>query len=597
MNKNKNKKGFTLVELLAAIVILGILAIFALPMVTRMIDSSRNKMYVEDARKLIARAEYQMKASSSTIIKPDEGDCIIISMAYLQASEITTAPNGGEYNQDQSYVVIKNAGNDKYDYAAAIVEDLKKGGHKGILLTDDNRLTPTNAASIVVTVGQSDLVDIEHLSSSYIRTKIPDYVTGDVVAIYHYHEITDDSVHHVTDSTPRLEPPTYNDNGNLTAKIEITAIDDDTNLKDLKVYYSTNESNKLMNETSYGNSAKHMITIDFGASPYNYDHSTARTVKVYITVKDPEGHVAEATVSYWISANRPPDIDEHATKIEKRPSDSYNGLKANITLVATDDSDDVADLEYCVADTSDSSGATSCGSYKKYQRNFEYEFKCGGNCVRDGKPHYATVFVRDTSHETSKIVLTYVFSSNASPTLDSVTVQSVTDQYPSDQNKNVNIRVRASDDEDVNKLVVYVNDGHNYKTFNYSDDNNQNIFPYTVTGEYNGDIKDIRVYVQDADGAVSATKTVQYQLHDNHDPEISYFNVRSFGQACNKGNLCVPIETEDGTTNGALSSLVEIGIYDDLDIINDYADTQVCISTTRSYCNDASQIVPPYHSS
>ena len=70
----KNKKGFTLVELLAAIVILGILSVFALPTITRMFESSRNKMYVSDAKKLISLVEYRLKASSTTIDKPDNGN-------------------------------------------------------------------------------------------------------------------------------------------------------------------------------------------------------------------------------------------------------------------------------------------------------------------------------------------------------------------------------------------------------------------------------------------------------------------------------------------------------------------------------------------
>ena len=37
----KNNKGFTLVELLAAIVILGILSVFALPVITRTLGDSR----------------------------------------------------------------------------------------------------------------------------------------------------------------------------------------------------------------------------------------------------------------------------------------------------------------------------------------------------------------------------------------------------------------------------------------------------------------------------------------------------------------------------------------------------------------------------
>ena len=46
----KNNKGFTLVELLAALIILGILSALAMPTVINMLSSSRDKLYVTDAR-------------------------------------------------------------------------------------------------------------------------------------------------------------------------------------------------------------------------------------------------------------------------------------------------------------------------------------------------------------------------------------------------------------------------------------------------------------------------------------------------------------------------------------------------------------------
>ena len=41
MKRNINKKGFTLVELLAVIVILAVLALVAMPNVTRLMNDSR----------------------------------------------------------------------------------------------------------------------------------------------------------------------------------------------------------------------------------------------------------------------------------------------------------------------------------------------------------------------------------------------------------------------------------------------------------------------------------------------------------------------------------------------------------------------------
>ena len=96
----KNRKGFTLVELLATVVILGILIAFSTPIITGMVSNSRNKIYLSDAQKLIAEAEYKIKASSSVIEKPDPGDCIAISLVYLDSGDFDSPPNKGEYIQE-----------------------------------------------------------------------------------------------------------------------------------------------------------------------------------------------------------------------------------------------------------------------------------------------------------------------------------------------------------------------------------------------------------------------------------------------------------------------------------------------------------------
>ena len=57
-----NTKGFTLVELLAAIIIFGVISIYAIPHIVGLLDGSRKKMYVSDAQRMITQVEYKMKA-------------------------------------------------------------------------------------------------------------------------------------------------------------------------------------------------------------------------------------------------------------------------------------------------------------------------------------------------------------------------------------------------------------------------------------------------------------------------------------------------------------------------------------------------------
>ena len=58
----KKNKGFTMVELLAAITILGIIMMIAVPNVLSIIDKNKKRTYVEDAKKIQSLAETYMES-------------------------------------------------------------------------------------------------------------------------------------------------------------------------------------------------------------------------------------------------------------------------------------------------------------------------------------------------------------------------------------------------------------------------------------------------------------------------------------------------------------------------------------------------------
>lgn len=63
----KNQKGFTLVELLAVIVILGIIAAIAVPSIANIIDNSKKDAHVANAQELVNAARLSIAANEKTL--------------------------------------------------------------------------------------------------------------------------------------------------------------------------------------------------------------------------------------------------------------------------------------------------------------------------------------------------------------------------------------------------------------------------------------------------------------------------------------------------------------------------------------------------
>lgn len=101
-----NKAGFTLVELLAAMVILAILMGVAIPNVIGVITRQKNNTYVEDAKRFAARARTTF--ASDTQLTRANNTCM--TLEYLDNGDFDAPPNGGVYLRHISFVRY-NGGN------------------------------------------------------------------------------------------------------------------------------------------------------------------------------------------------------------------------------------------------------------------------------------------------------------------------------------------------------------------------------------------------------------------------------------------------------------------------------------------------------
>ena len=180
------KNGFTMVELLATIVILGILMIFALPAMVGMLSKNRSKIYTNDAKEFISLVEYQLRSKSAYMQKPAPGDCIIIGLSFLDDDEFGSPPNGGVYSTDHSFVVVRNHENGKLEYSVSLIEKVKGGGYTGLGLTLDADLITGEAVRKVTSYSEDQLLSItKGVTKNDINLILGDnYIEGSVSKVY-----------------------------------------------------------------------------------------------------------------------------------------------------------------------------------------------------------------------------------------------------------------------------------------------------------------------------------------------------------------------------------------------------------------------------
>ena len=138
-----NNKGYTLIELLATMLILGILMAVTIPNITGISTQNKVTAYAEDAKKFKNIVEYKLRGDN-TVKKPTSNEqCVIVALNLVHGSEFDNPPYGGTYMMDKSFVVMVKK-NKRFDYYVQLVEDLGSSkGYKGYGLIDSAKLEGT----------------------------------------------------------------------------------------------------------------------------------------------------------------------------------------------------------------------------------------------------------------------------------------------------------------------------------------------------------------------------------------------------------------------------------------------------------------------
>lgn len=113
--KQNNSKGFTLVEIMIVVVIIGLLAAMAIPAFQKVRQSSQDKAVLNNARQLSAGADQYFLENGVSSVVPTE---LIGSDKYVKAVNTVageTYPTG--YTQGQAITISNVAGARTITYA------------------------------------------------------------------------------------------------------------------------------------------------------------------------------------------------------------------------------------------------------------------------------------------------------------------------------------------------------------------------------------------------------------------------------------------------------------------------------------------------
>ena len=180
-SKKKKKRAFTLIELLAVIIILGILMIIAIPAVTSYISDSRKSAYVNTAKEVVAGTRNLVNEGKLGMY--DTNTTYYIPAKYVNTENELKSPYG-EFLDNSAYVgVIYNGQGYKYYWISS--DDAGQGVPNITLAdkldTDDivSDLNPTDIQTTVESIGIGNRTKIRVLNSSNGSWKYFD-ATGNV---------------------------------------------------------------------------------------------------------------------------------------------------------------------------------------------------------------------------------------------------------------------------------------------------------------------------------------------------------------------------------------------------------------------------------
>lgn len=134
-----NKKGFTLVELLAVIALLGILMTISVPNIISTINNNKKDSFLIDSKRLVSRAEYLKSLNKEDRDKIMNGENVIYSFSDLNSTgDFDSDTDGGKYSNNTYIIVSFDNNTNTYKFCVYIEGSKRKIGEKASCLDSSN---------------------------------------------------------------------------------------------------------------------------------------------------------------------------------------------------------------------------------------------------------------------------------------------------------------------------------------------------------------------------------------------------------------------------------------------------------------------------
>ena len=124
----KNKKGFTLVELLAVIALVAILSGLAVTNVVSSIDNSRKNSFLMDSKRMVSKAEYLLSQSRDNRDQAKASGIIFDYNKLNEKGEFPSDADGRKFDPSSFVKVTYNNSTKQYNYCICVMGSKRKVG-------------------------------------------------------------------------------------------------------------------------------------------------------------------------------------------------------------------------------------------------------------------------------------------------------------------------------------------------------------------------------------------------------------------------------------------------------------------------------------